>query len=63
VMSSSLALPSTGDDRRRATQVPEASGSSALTDERGLARTVMTLDASFGDGLARRVVTAVRPNV
>lgn len=41
-MSSALALPSTGGDRRRATQIPGDAGSSALTVERGLARTLMT---------------------
>jgi hypothetical protein len=61
-MSSALALPSTGDDRSRATQVPEASCSNALTDERGFARTEITSDSATGDGV-RRAVTGVLPNV
>ena len=55
-ISSVLALPSTGEDRSRATHVPGFSGSSALTDERGFARTVMTNDPVTEDGLARRAV-------
>lgn len=45
-MSSALALPSTGEARSRATQVPEGSSSSALTEERGLARTEITKEPS-----------------
>jgi hypothetical protein len=52
-MSSALALPSTGEDRRRATQVPEASASSELTAERGFARTLMTNELSQDDFVAR----------
>ena len=59
-ISSALALPSTGDERRRATQVPPASCSSALTEERGFARTVMTSDWGT-DGW--RTVMGVLPNV
>ena len=61
--SSALALPSTGEERSRATHVPELSGSSALTDERGLARTMMTNDSVTAGGLVRRAVTSVLPNV
>ena len=61
-MSSALALPSTGDDRSRATQVPDASCASALTDERGFARTEITNDSLAGSGV-RRAVTGVLPNV
>jgi len=60
---SALALPSTGEDLRRATHVPAVTGSSALTDERGLARTAMTNDSMPGGGVERRVVTSVPPNV
>jgi hypothetical protein len=54
--SSALASPSTGDERRRATQVPWTSGSSELIGERGFARTVMTNELSAGDFVARRAV-------
>ena len=58
-MSSALALPSTGDDRRRATQVPSDSGSNALTDERGLARTVITTGSLSWSGIVRRAAMNV----
>ena len=51
--SSAFAFPSTGEDRRRAIQLPEPAGSSELTGERGFARTVMTNELSPGDFVAR----------
>ena len=57
-MSSALALPSTGEDRRRAIHVPDVSASSELTAERGFARTVMTNELSPGDFVARRPAIA-----
>lgn len=56
--SSALAFPSTGEDRRRAIQLPEPAGSSELTRERGFARTVMIIELSPVDFVPRRVVTA-----
>lgn len=50
--SSALAFPSTGEDRRRAIQLPQASGSSELTGERGFTRTVITNKPSPGDFVA-----------
>ena len=41
----------------------ETSGSSALTDERGLARTVMTNDSLTGGSVLRPAVMRVLPNV
>jgi hypothetical protein len=59
--SSALALPSTGDDRRRASHVPVGSCSIELTDERGFARTVMTSGAGSGWGVVRRSVNLYWP--
>lgn len=56
-MSSALALPSTGDDFRRAIQAPLVSCSSALTGDRGLAQTGMTKDSGMGFGALRRAFT------
>jgi len=56
--SSALALPSTGEDWRRAIQEPETSASSELTEERGFARTLMTNEVSSDDFVARRSAIA-----
>jgi hypothetical protein len=61
--SSALAAPSTGEARRRATQLPDDSGSKALTDERGFARTVMTNASPIAEDLAGRLLMRALPNV
>lgn len=55
-MSSALALPSTGEERRRAIQAPEPSVSSELAEEYGFARTVRMSELSPADFVARRAV-------
>jgi hypothetical protein len=60
-ISSALALPSTGEDLRRAIQVPPASASSELTAERGFARTLMTNDVPPDDFVVRRLTVARAP--
>lgn len=59
--SSVFPLPSTGEERRRAVQVPESSDSSELTEERGFARTVMTNELPLGNFVVRCPVMPVQP--